>query len=352
LNLLRGILGRLLLLAFGCLIALAASEAAFSLLLSTPAALAHLPVNPRSHLEAYYLQHERSLLQALPQCAQYDRGLFYTLKPGECRFHNREFDTRIRVNSAGVRDDEASLRAPEVIVLGDSFAMGWGVQQEESFPELLEQRLGRKVLNTGVPSYGTVRELLLLDRLDTSRLRCLVIQYDDNDNEENWRFFHNDNALPISPAHQYEQDLLRNERRRRYWFPKITFEIVHGAFRPLSLPEPPEGGPRKEARLFLNAVLHAGRTDLCGVQLVVLEISPDKVVSPAFNSALMKEIARRDQPNFVQRIEGVDLTGTLDVDDYFALDDHIRPSGHRKVAALLAEVVRAALSAAPAPPPR
>ena len=348
-KLLRGILGRLALLALGCFVAVAASEAAFSLLLSAPAALAHLPANTLSHLEAYYLQHDRSLLQALPECARYDRGLFYTLKPGECRFRNREFDTPLRVNSAGVRDDEASLQAPEVIVLGDSFAMGWGVQQDESFPEVLEQRLGRKVLNTGVPSYGTVREMLLLDRIDTSRLSCLVIQYDDNDNEENWRFFHNGNLLPIGPARQYEQDLLRNERRRRYWFPKITFEIVRGVYRPLSLPEPPEGGPRKEARLFLNAVLHAGHTDLRGVQLIVLQISPDKIVSPAFNAALMKEIARGDQPDFVQRIEGVDLTGTLEAGDYFALDDHIQASGHRKVAAVLAGVVQAALSAPPAP---
>jgi hypothetical protein len=347
LRILRAILGRLLLLVFGCFIALVASEAAFSLLLSTPAVLAHLPDNTRSHLEAYYLQHDRSLLQALPECAQYDRGLFYTLKPGECRFHNREFDTQIRVNSAGVRDDEASLQAPEVVVLGDSFALGWGVQQDESFPELLEQRLGRKLLNTGVPSYGTVREMLLLDRIDTSRLRCLVIQYDDNDTEENWRFFHNGNTLAIGAQRQYEQDLLRNERRRSYWFPKITFEIVRGAFRPLSLPEPPEGGPRKEARLFLNALLHAGHADLSDVQLVVLQLSPDKVVSSAFAAALTKEIARGDQPDFVQRIEPVDLTGTLEAGDYFALDDHIRASGHRKVAAALADVVHTALAGTP-----
>ncbi len=340
---LRAILGRLLLVAFGCFVALATSEAAFSLLLSAPALLVRLPATTRSHLEAYYLQHDRKLLQTLPECAQYDPGLYYTLKPGECRFANREFDTRLRVNRAGVRDDEASLVAPEVIVLGDSFAMGWGVEQDQSFPEVLERRLGRRLLNAGVPSYGTVREMQLMDRVDTSRLRCLVIQYDDNDAEENRRFLHEGNVLPIGSPRHYRQDLLRAERRRRYWFPKMSFEIVRGILRPLPLPASPEGGPREEAHWFLNALLHAGHTELRGVQIVVAQISPGRVVNGAFNAALMKEISLRDQPAFVQRIQGVDLTGTLGRGDYWALDDHLRPSGHQKVAAALADVVQAAI---------
>jgi len=40
-----------------------------------------------------------------------------------------EFTNEVRVNHLGVRDDEASLVAPDVIVIGDSHAMGWGVDQ-------------------------------------------------------------------------------------------------------------------------------------------------------------------------------------------------------------------------------
>ena len=119
---------------------------------------------------------------------------------------------------------------------------------------------------------------------------------------------------------------------------------MRGAFQPLSLPKPPEGGPRKEARLFLNALLHAGHTALGAAQLIVLQLSPDRIVSGGFNAALMKEISRGDQPAFVLRIEGVDLTGTLLPDDYFRLDDHIQASGHAKVAAALLGTVKRALA--------
>ena len=64
-------------------------------------------------------------------------------------------------------------------MLGDSYAMGWGVEQGESFPEILEAATGLRVLNAGVPSYGTPRELLMLERLDRfldlsqRRMKCI-----------------------------------------------------------------------------------------------------------------------------------------------------------------------------------
>ena len=81
------------------------------------------------------------------------------------------------MNRLGLRDDEASLRAPAVVVLGDSYAMGWGVAQDETIAEVIERETGLRALNAGIASYGTVREMRLLDRIDTSRLRYLVIQY-------------------------------------------------------------------------------------------------------------------------------------------------------------------------------
>ena len=66
---------------------------------------------------------------------EYDPELTYRLRPGACTFSELEFVTDYRINSLGVRDDEASLDGPEIIVLGDSFAMGWGVEQQESFLE-------------------------------------------------------------------------------------------------------------------------------------------------------------------------------------------------------------------------
>src|SRR2546428_7400351 len=46
---------------------------------------------------------DRNIIQALPQCAVYDAQLLYTLRPGGCRFSNREFATWLSVNAMGFR---------------------------------------------------------------------------------------------------------------------------------------------------------------------------------------------------------------------------------------------------------
>ena len=60
----------------------------------------------------YYYSSDMKMAQYLPECARYDEDLSYTLRPGTCRFKNREFDVELRINSAGLRDDESSLARP------------------------------------------------------------------------------------------------------------------------------------------------------------------------------------------------------------------------------------------------
>src|SRR5436309_11914338 len=112
---------------------------------------AFLPSPIRSCVEELY-RSERHLIQFSPDCAQYDPRLGYRLRPGRCRFANREFATTYMINSRGLRDDETSLHEPTVIVLGDSYAMGWGVEQDETYPQVIERNLGVKVLNAAISS--------------------------------------------------------------------------------------------------------------------------------------------------------------------------------------------------------
>jgi hypothetical protein len=102
--------------------------------------------------QKYYYQKDQANIQYVPECAQYDKELFYTLKPGECGFSGCYFDTKVAVNSLGVRDDESSLAGPEIIVIGDSESMGWGVEKHETFADIVEKKTGKKVLNLGIPS--------------------------------------------------------------------------------------------------------------------------------------------------------------------------------------------------------
>ena len=160
-----------------------------------------------------------------------------------------------------MRDEDALLDAPEVIVLGDSHAMGWGVGQEEALPQVLARKSGRRVLNAAVSSYGTARELLLLDRLDASRLRVLVVQYSDNDLPENRTFRENGNQLPIMSEAQY-QNIVRHYASQRSYYPgKYVYRLFLKVFR-LEEPEPDQlrmdpVTPAEEAELFVNVLTHA-----------------------------------------------------------------------------------------------
>src|SRR5437762_5813156 len=180
----------LLFIAYNLFVASAVVEAIFLVMLHAPRLTARTPRPVRRLVQQVYRHFNRSLIQFDPRCARYDPGITYTLKPGTCTFENLELKNVFRINSKGLRDEEASLHAPDVIVIGDSHAMGWGVDQEDAIPQRIARITGLRVLNAAVSSYGTAREMMMLDRLDTSRLRVLIVQYSDNDVMEN-RAFHN-----------------------------------------------------------------------------------------------------------------------------------------------------------------
>jgi len=64
-------------------------------------------------------------------------------------------------NRKGFRDLERE-KDPPVVILGDSFVMGFGVDHEDTFPYLLEKKLKIPVGNRGVNAYGTHHALRLL----------------------------------------------------------------------------------------------------------------------------------------------------------------------------------------------
>ena len=334
------LVGPPLLLAASVLLTLLVCEGCFTLLLVQPQLLRALPGNTLAHLRHYYLAHDRNMIQAMPECARFDPGLFYTLKPGRFRFRNREFDNEFRVNHLGLRDDEAALRAPVVIVVGDSYAMGWGIEQEETIAKTIEKRTGLRSLNGGIASYGTVREIRLLDRLDTSALKYLVIQYDDDDVLENRPFTNHDNTFSVGDAAQYGRDVERAERRKRYYFGRRTYEILKGILSPESVHEPAPATAADQARFFVNVVLHAGRTDLSRVRIVVLEISLSRRIEDAFPLALAREISSPAYPHHIRAMSVLDLAGRLKPEHYYELDDHLRASGQAIVAEAVVEAIR------------
>src|SRR5260221_5636471 len=107
--------------------------------------------------------------------------------PGD-RPNGRAFlmGVEVTTNSSGLRDGErAKLKPPgtyRIVALGDSITMGWGVQQDMTFPTQLERMLNAQppkgfpkdlryeVLNLGVGNYNTAQEVM--------RLRSLGLAFD------------------------------------------------------------------------------------------------------------------------------------------------------------------------------
>jgi hypothetical protein len=101
----------------------------------------------------------------------------------------------------------------------------------------------------------------------------------------------------------------------------------------------------KEAELFLDALEHAGRTPLDDLQVIVFEIN-EQIAPPRPFIAALEQVHRDSaNPRFVQRLLTLDVAAGLNSEDFYVLDDHMRASGHEKVGAALAELIRTRLSA-------
>lgn len=101
-----------------------------------------------------------------------DARLGWALRPDwTARDEAPDYRVTVRTNALGLRGPEAaphpSPGVTRVLVLGDSFAFGYGVEDEESFPRRLEARWraeGRavEVLNAAVPGYSADHHLVYL----------------------------------------------------------------------------------------------------------------------------------------------------------------------------------------------
>jgi hypothetical protein len=304
----------------------------------------------RRVLSGYYTDVDRAIIQFLPECAQYDHELGYLLRHGSCRFSNRGFDTTVAVNSQGVRDSEEALERPDVIVVGDSFAMGWGVEGVEAFPKLLEERCELRVLNAAISSYGTAREMALLKRLDLSGIRWLIVQYSDNDMRENQEFRDRGNRL-VAMSHEDYVALQRMVVGRLRYFPGKHilrfFPHTGERLRSRTGSTVDEAGPtaingvdvdRVEAQLFLNALISAPLLPE-GTRVVALEINGRAKNDGRFAAALRQELASADYPEPWQSMSVLDLAPLLEIEHFLPLDDHLSASGHVVIADALGQAM-------------
>jgi len=157
----------------------------------------------------------------------------FRLAPGiATRMRGPEYDVEVRTNSLGLRDDEPGPKAgPRVLLLGDSFAMGYGVPRGELFADLLEKQLGIDVVDAGTGGYEIVQQPRMLADLAPRLQPDLVVYalYLGNDLAQNdeWEVAP-DGALR---NHHGRRDLVDDAASRLRRHPRVAHDPVRGARR-------------------------------------------------------------------------------------------------------------------------
>ena len=279
--------------------------------------------------------------QTQRSCVRYDNHLLYVPSKG-CTFINPEFSTRLIFSEDGrVIYSNFNKMGPPILVLGDSITMGWGVNNTETYSYLMGLSTSVPILNLGVSSYGTARELLRASRHSSFRdTKCLLIQYHWNDLEENQQYL---TPKGIPPPTREQFQLLLEHRPKRLSFLQVLANTARYILRhPLDLYTDLIGRPRvwTNEEIFgyepVNFRTHADYfLQVIGkfpeVRQKTVFVIAGAGISGEFASALL---ARPNRPTNVIPIE-VDVGA-----NFYTLDMHPNKFGHQKIAAQIIEEMK------------
>lgn len=185
-------------------------------------------------LSCFFVPYQDDIGQILQMLKQ-DSGLFWRQKPNlDITFK----DVEVKTNSMGLRAEEFKKEKPRntlrIICLGASPTFGWGVNQEQAYPQGLEtilkeryQNKNIEVINAGNIGYSSNQGLKLFKR-DILRLSpdLITISYVINDVDKH-RFYRSDGKSdrelqPKNRVFVYIENILDNSNLFRLFKSAIT----------------------------------------------------------------------------------------------------------------------------------
>lgn len=151
----------------------------------------------------------------------------FRLAPGiALRMKGPEYDVEVATNSLGMRDDEPGAKdRPRVLLLGDSFAMGYGVERGQLFADLLEAQLRVDVVNAGTGGYEIVQQPRVLAEYGPRLKPDLVVYalYLGNDLAQNDEWEVQADGTLRNKVRQYP---VRQPREVKLW--RLVRDFVYG----------------------------------------------------------------------------------------------------------------------------
>jgi hypothetical protein len=272
-----------------------------------------------------------------PGLFQYDADLGWRLAPLARAHHvTADYDVNYTVDTDGFRSD--SEASSDALIIGDSFAFGFGVGDNETFPCLLKCR------NLGVPGYSTDQELILFEKnlpmLKPRRVFLVVCLIND--------LF--DNAMPFPIQAPRAKPFFKMEGAQLVVQNTPVPREEHDVNAGYSLADVVAGGrapwwqhSRLASALWRDQRPHdfsayatlfraiaqrmQARCVLNGIDFKIVLLPGQSLVkdpsspSGAYQDALRREILSTDLPV-------VDATPALSANDYFPHDGHLNSGGH------------------------
>ncbi|RMH59040.1 MAG: hypothetical protein D6679_02920 [Candidatus Hydrogenedentota bacterium] len=151
-------------------------------------------------------------ITAMGAVVRRDPVLDHSLRPGSRgRMVSAEYDVIYQIDPHGFRDP--TVKPHSVLILGDSFMEGYGVDVQQTLAELLEKR-GIPTINAGVKSYSPLIEYLFLKRRGLTWNPRLVLLFLDLSDPANDRFYARRLVTDSSG-----EPLFLKPRRSRLWNP-------------------------------------------------------------------------------------------------------------------------------------
>ncbi len=138
-----------------------------------------------------------------PNCRSTDKTYYYKLKANStCQSKTTQWNVTYNINSQNIREYEYPLSKAKdtyrILILGDSFVEGYGLQKAKTFPKLLESYLREgiskktDVIAAGVSAWGTISEYFyLLNQGLSFEPNLVILAFHVNDFSDNFQAFNN-----------------------------------------------------------------------------------------------------------------------------------------------------------------
>ena len=275
-------------------------------------------------------------------CMEFSSSLYvYKLKPGQCRVKNLEYDFVVSSDANGFRNGIRTSNYYDIAVIGDSFAHGVGVADDQTFSSILESTYHYQTIDLAIGSYATMRELEVLGEYGKDA-KYVVVQYCDNDYGENLaslRLSKEDFRSQVETAWRGLIATYHEGKAQGYRKPIQDLGVMlrdHSYMSKSAWRSSAKlGRPMEQEAAAFAQVLARYRPLLEGKRVIIFEAAMWGENSPKFAATFGSELSKIDWLKY-KLLNTADILG---YEDYFFLDDHITTRGHRKLADVLAREI-------------